>query len=55
MMTHGEFERFLSWIRFSITVRQPYKVVQCTCGDINCHGWRIVPRRASKKQRVAAA
>jgi hypothetical protein len=57
-MTREEFDQFLSWIKSSITVRRPYKVVECACGDINCHGWRVVPRRASKKankQRRAAA
>lgn len=52
-MTREEFERFVAGGHVSVTVRTPYKVVECACGDINCHGWRVVARRASKKQRAA--
>lgn len=43
-MTREEFERFLQTIRYGITVASPYDIVKCTCSDINCHGWRLVPQ-----------
>jgi hypothetical protein len=53
-MTRAEFEDFLidrldtlsglSGRRGQILVPAPYVVVECGCGDVNCHGWRIVPQ-----------
>lgn len=25
-----------------VLVPAPYAIVPCTCGDVNCHGWRFV-------------
>lgn len=51
-MTREQFEQFLSSIRFGIAVRAPYNIVACQCGDINCHGWRLVARRSQPKRRT---
>lgn len=37
-------EQFVAWIhesRADIRV-DPHVVVPCTCGDVNCRGWRLV-------------
>lgn len=57
-MTREEFERFAVddrrnvqsragvFIRKGrILLRPPYDVVPCECGDLNCHGWRVVELR----------
>lgn len=41
-LTRDEFERiFLG----RVFLEPPFDVVPCSCGDVNCHGWRFVPRR----------
>jgi hypothetical protein len=25
-----------------VTVREPFIVERCECGDVNCHGWKFV-------------
>jgi hypothetical protein len=49
VMTRAEFEAFL-WPAHGPTVpiyiRPPFDIVPCDCGDVNCHGWRLVePQR----------
>jgi hypothetical protein len=53
-MTRHEFDRFLtdqgesrsgvSQRHGRICLAPPYVVIDCVCGDVNCHGWRIVPQ-----------
>jgi hypothetical protein len=47
VMTRLEFEAFL-WQRngpmSAAFVRFPFDIVPCDCGDVNCHGWRLVER-----------
>ena len=50
LMTREEFEHFAAGHPghpggngpLSIYVGQPYRIVPCRCGDLNCHGWRFV-------------
>jgi len=38
-------ERFLLWLTATcapILADPPYDLAPCTCGDVNCHGWRVV-------------
>jgi len=43
--TREEFEQFLKR-RYGgappIVAAAPWTIVACDCGDVNCHGWRIV-------------
>lgn len=41
-LTREEFEDFLVTHFARICVEPPYNVLRCYCGDVNCHGWRIV-------------
>lgn len=41
LMTRYEFEVWLRATAVHVVVT-PYSVVCCTCGDLNCHGWRLV-------------
>jgi hypothetical protein len=39
-------DRFERWLRTragaeAVRIDHPYDVRPCTCGDINCHGWRL--------------
>lgn len=43
LMTRGDFTRWLRRNRISVYV-WPYEIAPCSCGDHNCHGWRLVPR-----------
>jgi hypothetical protein len=48
VMTRAEFEAFLwapSGPMSAAFVRFPFDIVPCDCGDVNCHGWRLVERR----------
>lgn len=57
LMSRAEFETFaverrgsspltgLSLRKGLIVVRSPYELQPCTCGDVNCHGWRIVEQK----------
>lgn len=42
LLTLPEFVALMSHVR--ITVAPPHDVRPCTCGDMNCLGWRIVTR-----------
>lgn len=53
LMTRDEFEAFVTADRrthggatapIRIYARPPYDLRPCTCGDVNCHGWRFVER-----------
>jgi hypothetical protein len=38
-------DRFQSWLRKTggpVHVEPPYELAPCRCGDVNCHGWRLV-------------
>jgi hypothetical protein len=38
-------DRFQAWLRKTggpVYVEPPYALAPCTCGDVNCHGWRLV-------------
>ena len=35
-----------------IVVRPPYDLQPCTCGDVNCHGWRVVELRPTTLQSL---
>lgn len=43
LMTRAEFTRWMRRNRIAVYV-WPYETVPCSCGDHNCHGWRLVPR-----------
>ena len=38
-------DRFVAWLTAAgvPVFVQPYASAPCTCGDVNCHGWRLVP------------
>jgi hypothetical protein len=40
-------DRFEAWLRSkeapATVIAPPYRIEPCTCGDLNCHGWRLVP------------
>jgi hypothetical protein len=39
-------DRFRTWLTSTgvpVCVEAPYELAPCTCGDVNCHGWRLVP------------
>lgn len=40
--TRADFETWLRDARVKIYV-DPYEIIACHCGDVNCHGWRLVP------------
>jgi hypothetical protein len=40
-LTLDEFRRWLVDHDAHVVVR-PYTIVVCSCGDVNCHGWRLV-------------
>lgn len=42
-MTKAEFVAWLKEGRSPVYV-WPAVVVPCSCGDVNCNGWRLVPR-----------
>lgn len=55
LLTRDEFSRYVVDDRIApqtlmgvslrqgrVLVRPPYDVVPCRCGDINCHGWKVV-------------
>jgi hypothetical protein len=42
-MTRRDFELWRKAKRIAVYV-WPYAVAPCTCGDVNCHGWRLVQR-----------
>ncbi len=44
-MTREQFEQWLGTQRMSIYV-DPYVIEPCSCGDINCKGWRLVAKAA---------
>jgi hypothetical protein len=44
-MMRAEFERFIATAQIKLFVRAPYALRPCTCGDVNCHGWRFVELR----------
>lgn len=40
-------DAFVAWLGSScraVLFTGPYDVEPCECGDVNCHGWRLVPR-----------
>ena len=45
LMTREEFVHFIALAQTKLYVRAPYTIAPCTCGDINCHGWRFVEVR----------
>lgn len=40
-LTREEFKTFLRKGAVAVYV-WPYEIVPCSCGDYNCHGWRLV-------------
>lgn len=42
-MTRAAFTQWLTDNRVAVYV-WPYEVAPCTCGDVNCLGWRLVQR-----------
>lgn len=42
--TREQFERWLRQHRVHIALDGPYDIEPCACRDVNCHGWRLVPR-----------
>lgn len=49
LMTREEFRDWLREKRVSIRV-WPHDLVACECGDLNCHGWRLVPTRTAEPE-----
>jgi len=45
LLTREAFQHYVAKAQIKLFVRPPYAVVPCTCGDINCHGWRFVEVR----------
>ena len=43
VMTRSAFATWLQRNRIAVYVH-PYEIVPCSCGDHNCHGWRLVAR-----------
>lgn len=41
-LTREQFEKFIREQRNQIVVDEPYEIVPCRCGDVNCRGWRPV-------------
>lgn len=38
-------DAFVHWLvdhTIHIETRSPSRVMPCTCGDLNCHGWKFV-------------
>jgi hypothetical protein len=50
-MTLEAFEAFLESGQAGITIRGPFRIQPCRCGDVNCHGWRLVPDRVHGRRR----
>lgn len=48
-MTRGAFVAWLHRNRIAVYV-YPYEICPCSCGDHNCHGWRLV---AKARPRIA--
>lgn len=42
LMTMEEFERWAIDNSIRPMVAPPYRLIECDCGDINCHGWRFI-------------
>ena len=42
---------FTAWLRGRrappIYIDGPFEIVPCVCGDMNCHGWRLVKTKRS--------
>jgi hypothetical protein len=39
-------DRFAAWLVSTgvpVFLEAPYELTPCACGDVNCHGWRLVP------------
>ena len=52
-MLRDEFELWLARDRRDVFV-MPYRVIECDCSDLNCHGWRLVPWSVDKKPMARA-
>lgn len=52
-LTRDEFEAWLRRNRIQVYV-YPYVVLPCTCGDYNCHGWRLVQQPRTSLAPMAA-
>lgn len=44
-LTREEFLKVIATAQTKLFVREPYAVVPCSCGDVNCYGWRFVEVR----------
>lgn len=44
IMTRAQFIAFVAPLIAEDVERTSYDVVPCDCGDLNCHGWRVVER-----------
>ena len=46
LLTREAFLRFVTDRRdpIALQIDPPYVLRPCTCGDVNCHGWRFVVR-----------
>jgi hypothetical protein len=53
LMTRTEFDTFLGRQRIPIMVAPPYDLVPCGCGDVNCHGWRLLELRPTARRELA--
>lgn len=42
LMTRAEFEHWLASSQPGLYDEGRDRLVACHCGDVNCHGWRIV-------------
>jgi len=58
LMTRAEFEWFAAVGALNargrngpvrIYTQPPFDLTPCECGDVNCHGWRFVERRAAAR------
>ena len=45
LWTREEFEWWLGRNHAAIYL-YPYDIAPCGCGDINCHGWRLIPAKS---------
>jgi len=44
LMSREAFEHFVGSMNVPIYARAPYEIAPCDCGDLVCHGWRLIER-----------
>lgn len=52
-MTREEFEAFVE-DGHHLVVARPYAIEPCTCGDINCRGWKLVQTGVPQGVEIAS-